>query len=146
MPDQATAYTPCGLDLTGLRAGQLVSYQGVLYDVERLEVRETLGGRNRDTGAPIMNETKVELRLLRARWTDEPWIETPTDVLALPDFSDRRVTPVINGQAYYLHSLDLRGAYITGVRGSFSGVAPKPEQIDVELIRSPPGDRRPDRA
>lgn len=145
MPEQTAAFTPIPLDLTGLRAGQVVKHGGVLYEVERLEVRETLGGRNHDTGAPVMNETKVELRLLRARWTDKPWIDPPADVLELPDLTNPRHMAVINGQGYYLHSLDMHAVYVTGARGGFTGVAAEPEQIDVELVRNPLADPESDR-
>ncbi|MGW3992377.1 hypothetical protein ACWEF6_02705 [Amycolatopsis sp. NPDC004772] len=48
-------------DLTGLRAGKLVNFHGVLYDVERVEVRESLGGRDRSNGSPLAIETKVDI-------------------------------------------------------------------------------------
>lgn len=145
MPDQ-TAFTPYRLDLTGLRAGQLVKHHGVVYDVEKLEVRETLGGRTKDTGAPLMIETRVDVELHRARWTDQPWIEPPT-ALELPDLKvhPRDLKPVINGQAYRVCSLMMEAAYITGFRGSFSGVADEPEHIQLQLIRNPLEDQEADR-
>lgn len=145
MPDQTTAFTPARIDLTGLRAGQLVKHDGVLYDVEKLDVRETLGGRNKDTGAPLMIETRVDVELHRARWTDDPWIEPPA-ALELPDLKvpPRDLKPVINGQAYRVYSLMMEAAYVTGFRGSFSGVADEPEHIQLQLIRNPLADPEPD--
>jgi hypothetical protein len=145
MPDQAIAFTPYAApDLTGLRAGQLVRYSGVLYDVEKVEVREELGGRNKDTGAPLMIDTRVDVDLQRARWTDAPWIEPPA-ALDLPDLRDPRHRLVINGLAYRMYSLDMRAAYVSGFRGPFSGVADEPEHIGLQLTRSPIKDPEPDR-
>lgn len=136
MPDQITVFTPYRLDLAGLRAGQLVKHDGVLYDVEKVEVRETLGGRDKDTGAPLMIETRVDVELYRARWTDQPGIEPPA-ALELPDLRDPHHKVVINGQAYRIWSLGLEAVYISGFRGSFSGVADEPERIRLQLVRNP---------
>lgn len=121
------------LDLTGLRAAQVVNYRGVLYDVDRVEVSESFGGR-RHGGSPWGIQTTLDLKLNRARWVDEPGIEPPADPLVLPDMSGARKT-VINGQAWWIESLSEEAAYIWGV-----GVPPEPEHIGLRLIRNPTED------
>lgn len=144
MPDQAIQFTPyTAPDLTGLRAGHVVNYAGTLYDVERVEVIETLDGRDKDTGAPLMIETRVELRLQRARWTDAPWIEPPTDVLVLPELQGERKT-VINGQSYWLYSALMNRAY--PARGPRTPEHDVPDSIELQLIRNPMEDPEPDHA
>jgi hypothetical protein len=114
MPDQAIAFTPYAApDLTGLRAGQLVSHRGVLYDVRQVEVREMLGGRSPVDGGPLAIETRLDVKLERARWLDEPRLpafEAPADVFVLPELQGERKT-VINGLAYWLHAVSMNRTY-----------------------------------
>ncbi len=128
MPDQTIAFTPYRLDLTGLRAGQLVSHAGVLYDVDRVEVQEKLGGRNVKTGAAEMIETQVEIKLVRARWVHDPWIDAPTEFLVLPELDPGLRKTVINGQAYWVCKLDL--TTVTPVRSALD-LAAKRQIIDI---------------
>lgn len=138
MPDQAIAFTPYAApDLTGLRAGQLVSYQGVLYDVQSVEVRETLGGRAPADGGPLSIETRLDFKLERARWFEEPRLpvfEAPADVFVLPELQGERKT-VINGLAYWLHAVSLNRTYPAyGRRIPEHDV---PESIELQLVRNP---------
>lgn len=138
MPDQATAFTPyTAPDLTGLRAGQLVSHHGVLYDVQRVEVREMLGGRDRNDGGPLSIETRLDVKLERARWLDEPRLpafEAPADVFVLPEI-DGEKTIVINELGYWLHSFSTRRSYVAGIRATPETTPP--ESIELQLVRNP---------
>jgi hypothetical protein len=145
MPDQAIAFTPYAApDLTGLRAGQLVSHRGVLYDVRQVEVRETLGGRDHNTGAPLAIETRVDVKLDRATWIDRPWLEAPADVFVLPELQGER-SAVINGQAYWLHSVSLNRAYLDGLRRSTTPAEEVPISIELQLLRNPHEDPEAER-
>lgn len=132
MADQFTPYA--APELTGLRAGQVVNYAGTLYDVERVEVRETLGGRDHNDGGPLSIETRLDVKLERARWTDKPWITAPTAVLVLPQLETERKT-VINGLAYWLSSALVQRAYLA--RGPRTPEQDVPESIELQLIRNP---------
>lgn len=139
MPDQAIAFTPYAApDLTGLRAGQLVSYRGVLYDVQQVETRETLGGRAKDDGGPLSIETRLDIKLERARWLAEPRLpafEAPADVFVLPELSGRMNKTVINGLAYWLHAVSLNRTY--PAYGRRTPEHDVPESIELELTRNP---------
>jgi hypothetical protein len=148
MPDQAIAFTPYAApDLTGLRAGQLVSYCGVLYDVRSVEVRETLGGRAGHDGGPLAIETKLDVTLERARWFEEPRLpvfEAPADVFVLPELDGRMNKTVINGLAYWLHAVMVNRNY--PARGPRTAEHNVPESIELELTRNPHEDPEADHA
>jgi len=136
--DTPVSFAPYRLDLSGLRAGQVVDYAGVFYDVKRVAAREELGGR-RYSGSPWGVQTTIELDLERARWTDEPGNQPPADALVLPGLRGERKT-VINGQAYWIDSLSETAAYVWGLGVTSPS---EPEHIELRLIRNPNEDQEP---
>jgi hypothetical protein len=109
----------------------------VLYDVQSVEVRETLGGRSPVDGGPLAIETRLDVKLERARWFDEPRLpvfEVPADVFVLPELQGERKT-VINGLAYWLYAVSLNRTYPAyGTRTPGHDV---PESIELQLTRNP---------
>jgi hypothetical protein len=122
---------PYALDLTGMRAGDVVDVDGTFYGVHRLDVDETVNGRDRFTGQALYLATTVQLKLERAHWLATPGAIQPSSALALA-LRGRKTT--INGQGYLVNLVSEQLVYLNSGKATGDGT---PERIEITLTRNP---------